>query len=319
MEYRVLTPKDAEYPARLRERLGSDAPTLYAHGSLANLSKWTMSVVGGEGAGAMMELWAIHWALFPYEIHMISGWHSPLEAETFRVMLEQAGIRLTLISARGLATVTEQSLLHERFGMRCEEPGFLPECELREYYRRFREGELLVLSATDPDQRRLTYRDIMQRSRIACLLADAVFIPYAVKVEKRMTIRGQYKGRPTKTFRLVRQLRSTGIPMFTLESRFHRELGELGVPAFTKATVGPFLESLGARKYTGPSFAELEAARAAQEVPREAPPLPVPTPKNPRQTAQPTGALEQLKLFPRQPAQGRPYAPARRRAGSQSR
>jgi hypothetical protein len=43
MDYRILNPDNADYPLRLKERLGTNAPVLYARGRLDYLSRWTMA------------------------------------------------------------------------------------------------------------------------------------------------------------------------------------------------------------------------------------------------------------------------------------
>ncbi|MBI3575674.1 MAG: hypothetical protein HY083_08500 [Gammaproteobacteria bacterium] len=236
MEYQVLKPGDHGYPKRLTERLGADAPVLYYHGPLKLLDRFTLAVAASDliPAQAMMAANQLLFTLRDYGINYIGGWHSVMETEIFRLALYRKNdpryIRsLALFSARGLEHESWEGFLADRFGAKGPFTGF-PEKE--EYLRRAREGELLMLSITEPGVKRMTRENIIARNFIACALADAVFIPFAEK--------------GTKTYTLCERVLKSGIPFFTAECAENKDLCDLGIQTFTRVNVGAFLEKLGA-------------------------------------------------------------------------
>ena len=78
---------------------------------------------------------------------------------------------------------TFESFLRDRFYPPLHE---FPERD--EYFRRAKEGELLILSVSNPDETRQLRKNIMERNWIACVLSDVVFIPYGPKGSKTYTM-----------------------------------------------------------------------------------------------------------------------------------
>ena len=74
----------------------------------------------------------------------------------------------------------------------------------------------------------------MTRNWIACNLADVVFIPFAQK--------------GTKTLTIVKRVVKAGLPVFTSDDETNQTVHELGIPGLTRKNVGKFLEELGASK-----------------------------------------------------------------------
>lgn len=232
MEYRVLKKGEKGYPSRLYERLGESAPeNLYYHGALGILDQFTMAVFSADSipALAMMAANQLLFTIREYEVNLIGSWHSVMETEIFRLGLFRKNLNLTLFSAKGLAQETFESYLKTRFYPPLHE---FPEED--EYWRRSREGELLILSACDPEDRKMTRRNIMTRNWIACNLADAVFLPFADK--------------GTKTLTIAKRVVKAGIPVFTSGDQTNKMLHGLGMPGLTRKNVGKFLEELGATK-----------------------------------------------------------------------
>jgi len=244
MEYQTLTPGHAEYPRRLIERLGDDAPVIYAHGPLHLLDRFTMAVACSDLIPGMV-FRATHDVLFTireFAMNYIGGWHSVMETEIFRLALDretdQQGLRsLTLVSARGLERENWDYFLADRFGFKGPFTGF-PEKE--EYERQTRHGELLMLSMTEPDLKRMTHKNIAARNWLACVLADVVFIPYAEK--------------GTKTYALCKKTLEFGLPIFTVEHEDNGDLMNLGIRALNRKSVGLFMEMLGASRQGAPPF-----------------------------------------------------------------
>lgn len=235
MEYQVLKPGDPAYPRRLIERLGGEAPTLYYHGPLKLLNRFTLAVAASDliPAQAMMAANQLLFTIREYGINYIGGWHSVMETEIFRLALYRKNdpryLRsLTLFSARGLEHESWEGFLADRFGAKGPFTGF-PEKE--EYLRRAREGELLMLSVTEPGLNKMTRPNILGRNFTACALADAAFIPFAEK--------------GTKTYALCKQIVEKGISVFTAECAENKDLYDLGIPAYRRENIGDFLEKLG--------------------------------------------------------------------------
>jgi len=231
VEYQILKPEDAFYPARLSSQLGKEAPVLYYNGPLEFLSRWTLAVISSDSIGGLGML-AANQLLFTvreYDLNYIGGWHSIMETEIFRLGLFRKNTTVTLFSAKGLGKETFDSFLLDRFYPPLHE---FPERD--EYFRRSKNGQLLALSVTEPDVGRTVKRNVMARNWISCNLADAVFIPYAAK--------------GTKTYALTKQLLAAGILCFTSEDAVNRELHLLGVAGLTRKNVGRYLENMGSHK-----------------------------------------------------------------------
>lgn len=232
MEHQVLTPADAAYPSKLSSRLGADAPgALYYAGSLSKLDRFTMAVLAADSipASAVLEGNQLLFTLREYDMNYVGSWHSVMETEIFRLGLFRKNLTLTLFSAKGLAKESYESFLEDRF---CPPLHEFPERD--EYFRRATEGELLMLSVTPPDVGRTIRKNVMTRNWTACALADVVFIPFA--------------SRGTKTMTITQRVAAAGIPVFTSADTSNAALHNLGVPRFTRRTVGRFLDSLGASK-----------------------------------------------------------------------
>lgn len=266
MEYETLTAQDPRYPRKLRERLKDEAPTLYFHGPLKLLDRFTMAVIAADSAPAQVFL-AMNDLLFKireYAINYIGPWHAVYETEIFRLALYTPNDpdrrrSATICTGRGLVAENWDNFLGDRFGYKGPFTGF-PEKE--EFYRRAREEELLWLSITPPEQKRFERKNIILRNRVACALADVVFALFAEK--------------GTKTLVTVKQVLRDGTPMFTCQysddkaTDVNKELFALGIPVYNRKTVGKYLESLGATTDAPPPFpAKTPETPVVQEVPKD--------------------------------------------------
>ena len=250
MEFETLTIDDPRYPPKLLERLDTEAPRLYFHGPLKLLDRFTMAVVAGDQipGQAMLATNDMLFKIREYALNYIGPWHSVMETEIFRLALdtptdEQRRRSLTICTARGLARENWDNFLGDRFGYEGPFTGF-PQKE--EFYRRAHERELLWLSITDPQQMRFERRNILMRNRVTCALADVVFVPFSEK--------------GAKTFITVKQVLEDKVPIFTCqygpdkETDVNKDLFALGIPPYTRKTVGEYLESLGASTDAPPPF-----------------------------------------------------------------
>jgi hypothetical protein len=77
-------------------------------------------------------------------------------------------------------------------------------------------------------------KNIMLRNLLTCALSDVVFVP------------GAEKG--TKTYTTCKRALALGIPMFTVNVEANNDLIDLGIPTYTRKTVGKFLDEMGATK-----------------------------------------------------------------------
>lgn len=254
MEYQALKPGDRQYPARLTQRMGKEAPILCYRGPLKLLNRFSMAVIAADmiPAQAMLASNDILFAIREYALNYVGPWHSVMETEIFRLALDTPTdpmrLRsLTILTARGLARETLDNFLGDRFGYKGPFTGF-PQKD--EFSRRAQENELLWLSVAEPNQKRFLRQNILMRNWVSCALADVVFVPFAE--------------RGTKTFVIVKQVVEAGIPVFTCqydenkEADVNNDLFKLGIAPFKRKAIGAFLESLGAGKGGEPPFPKKE-------------------------------------------------------------
>jgi predicted Rossmann fold nucleotide-binding protein DprA/Smf involved in DNA uptake len=231
MEHKVITPDNQKYPEKLKKRLGNDSPEkIYYNGLLEFLNKFTMGVISSDeiGGNGLMETNQLLYTIREYDMNYIGAWHSMMETEIFRLGLFRKNTTVTLFTSKGLEKETFESFLKDRFYPPLHE---FPERE--EYFRRAKEGELLIISVAEPELNRFERKNIMERNWLICVLADIVFIPYGP--------------RGSKTYTTARKVMQANIPAFTIELDECEDLHELGIPAFNRKTVKDFLEKHGAR------------------------------------------------------------------------
>jgi len=226
MEYKTLHPSDPEYPLKIRQNLGSAAPALHYSGPLSYLNRFTMGVLCADSAGGQA-LTATNDLLFvirEFDINYIGPWHSVIETEIFRLALYRER-DLTLFTAKGLGVETFESFLLDRFYPPLDK---FPEKE--EFFRRAESGDLLILSAAPPQERKQLRSNIIQRKLLTCVLSDVIFVPFASK--------------GSKTLSVVRKAKSFGVPMFTTEGVKNNDLGEIGIVPQTRKELQKYLEKL---------------------------------------------------------------------------
>ena len=229
MEYKIITPGDSKYPQKLIKRLGDKCPDkIYYSGQLELLDHFTIAVICSDKSGGitLIDTNQVLFTVREYEMNYIGGWHSVIETEIFRLSLFRKNTTTTLFSAKGLDKETYESFLKDRFYPPLHE---FPERD--EYFRRANNGNLLMLSVSDPDETRQLRKNIMERNWLSCVLADIVFIPYGPK--------------SSKTYTIAKRIREADIPAFTTDSD---ECRELGIPGFNRKTVKAFLEVNGAKR-----------------------------------------------------------------------
>ncbi len=234
MEYKIITPDDSKYPQKLIKRLGNKCPDrIYYSGPLKLLDHFTMAVICSDKSGgtALLETNQVLFTVREYQMNYIGGWHSVIETEIFRLSLFRKNTTTTLFSAKGLNKETFESFLKDRFYPPLHE---FPERD--EYFRRAKNGELLMLSVSDPDETRQLRKNIMERNWLSCVLADIVFVPYGPK--------------GSKTYTMAKIILKANIPAFTIDSDECKDLHELGIPGFNRKTVKAFLEDNGAKPAT---------------------------------------------------------------------
>ncbi len=230
MEYKIITPENPDYPKKLKERLGSQCPTLYYYGPLEFIDKFTMAVISADSIGGegLMAANQVLFTVREYAMNYVGAWHSVMETEIFRLGLwKKCHNTVTLFSAKGLSSESFESFLLDRFYPPMDK---FPERE--EYFRRAKNGELLMLSVVDPNQKKQLRKNIIERNWIACNLADIVFVSFGEK--------------NSKTYTVAKKLIKTNIPIFTTDSEVNKDLHELGIQGLNRKTVREFLEKHGA-------------------------------------------------------------------------
>ena len=231
MEHKIISPKDKTYSEKLAKRLNpDDQPKLCYSGPLNCLNKFTMAVICSDESGGitLMETNQLLFTIREYELNYIGSWHSIIETEIFRLGLFRKNTTVTLFSAKGLESESYESYLLDRFYPPLDK---FPERD--EYFRRSKENELLMLSVSEPEDKKQSRQNVMRRNWIACMLADIIFIPYGPK--------------GSKTYTTAKKLIETKIPIFTLELEECSDLHQLGIPKFNRKTVSKFLEDNGAK------------------------------------------------------------------------
>jgi len=232
MEYQILTPSDQEYPKRLIARLRESCPgQIFYQGPLDFLKRFTMAVISADSISglALMAANQLLFTIREYDINLIGGWHSVMETEIFRLGLYRKNLTVTLFTAKGLESETFESFLETRFYPPLHE---FPERE--EYFRRAREGKLLMLSVSPPKEAKMKRPNIINRNWLACVLSDVVFVPFADK--------------GTKTLSLAKRVLAAQIPIFTTDHEDNKSLHQLGIPRFSRKSVGAYLEKLGTHR-----------------------------------------------------------------------
>lgn len=254
MEYQALTPEDKAYPIKVKERMGKEAPVIYYNGPLKLLDRFCMAVLCSDliPGQCMIEANQLLFTIREYAMNYIGGWHSVMETEIFRLAMNRPtdpdNLRsLTMSTAHSMARETWDNFLADRFGYSGPFTGFP---QKQEYYRRAEEGKLLVMSITEPTLKRLLRKNIMLRNLLVCALADVVFVPFAEKGSKTLTT-------------CARAL-DLNVPMFTVNHEENRVVLNLGVPAYSRKTVGKFLDSLGASRNGAPPFPPKQVIRESR-------------------------------------------------------
>jgi len=238
MEYETLSPDAAKYPAKLRTRLGDAAPTLYYQGPLNLLDRFCLGVICSDNhpGQCMLEANQLLFTIREYALNYVGGWQSVMEMEIFRLSMDARqdprGIRsTTILTSRGMQHESLDNYLDDRYG---PVGPFRDFPQKPEYYRRGKEGELLALSATQPSVKRMLRANILQKNLVACALSNLIFVPFADKGSKTMVS--------------VKRALKLGIPMFTVNVPQNNFLLDMGIPTYTRKTVGAFLESQGVER-----------------------------------------------------------------------
>jgi predicted Rossmann fold nucleotide-binding protein DprA/Smf involved in DNA uptake len=155
----VLNSTDAEYPARLRERLGERAPrTLNALGDLASLSQPKTALFCSVRCpgDAILRAYDAAQKLRDDGVTVVSGFHSPVEKECLRILLR--GKQPVIIC---LARALEKIRI----------PG--------DWRGALETGRLLLLSPFEKRPRRPTIESSHQRNELVAALSDEALIIHA--------------------------------------------------------------------------------------------------------------------------------------------
>lgn len=159
MNLTVLNSTDADYPARLRERLGEHAPrTLNVLGAPALLSQRKTALFCSVRCPGDKILAAYDTArqLRDEGVTVVSGFHSPVEKECLRILL-RGNQPIIICLARAMEKIR------------------LP----ADWRRVLENGRLLLLSPFEKRPRRPTTESSQQRNELVAALADEVLIIHA--------------------------------------------------------------------------------------------------------------------------------------------
>lgn len=249
MEYQVLKPGDELYPARLGERYGTSAPDLYYSGPLRLLKRFSLGVLCTDDipAAAFIAANQAFFTIIKYHLNFLGGWQSFYESESFRLGLHFPNLTVTCVSSKGLAKESFDNFLLYRF----YPPGDkFP--ERPEYFRRAKDGELLMLSIADPKSGRMTKENILKRNFLVAALSDLVFIPYAEK--------------NSKTMLMSKEIVSARIPCFTTDDPINQDLLDMGIPGFNRKSVTELLDEMGAPQKSPDEAEEVPSPPVSQDL-----------------------------------------------------
>jgi predicted Rossmann fold nucleotide-binding protein DprA/Smf involved in DNA uptake len=154
----ALTPADARYPARLRERLGDATPAqLTTLGNLALLALPKTGLFCSTRCPGQVILAAYDQAAKWRDEHrcVISGFHSPVEKECLQILFRGAQ-PIIICPARALPLRVPPS-----------------------WQKPLAAGRLLILSAFAATANRVTAELAFRRNEFVAALADEVFIAHA--------------------------------------------------------------------------------------------------------------------------------------------
>ena len=192
MTHTIIEANAANYPSRLRQRLGKDAPSLTIQGPtewFSGTGHPLIALFSSVKAPARLILQAHEvaqqWRAQPVTI--ISGFQSPLEEEIWAVLIQdivdfrnpppaQAGPRLIKVLARGMVT---RLSAHEQHAIAT--------------------GDLALVSPFPASVKRATSATALQRNLVASALADQVVIGHAEE--------------GSRTAQLVRRIQPWGLPV----------------------------------------------------------------------------------------------------------
>lgn len=189
---------DSDYPATLLERLGHDAPRLYAMGEVSLLRRRLLGLVCSiqcPGSIVIQTLDAAR-ALRVAGVAVVGGFHSPMEKECLEILL-RGDQPVILCAARGLVGL--------RMGQQAR--------------RAVLAGQVLVLSPFAESVRRTTADQAVQRNHLVAALADALWAPHAVP--------------DGKAWATVRAALARRQPVFAFEDEANGALFELGAQPFS--------------------------------------------------------------------------------------
>lgn len=153
----LLNAEDARYPARLRERLGADAPPqLTALGNLDLLTLPKTALFCSARCPGDAILRACDTARQWRDEHrcIISGFHSVVEKECLRILL-RGSQPIIICPARSL-----------------------PQSVRAEWEKPLADGRLLILSSFKPTDRRITEALAVRRNELVAALADEVWFAH---------------------------------------------------------------------------------------------------------------------------------------------
>ena len=160
----ILTPADADWPARLTERLGDAAPSaLHAIGPVSLLAEHKTALFCSIRTPGDAILRALDTArrLRDEGATVISGFHSPIEAECLRILLRG---KQPILVCLGRAMCPGAA----RAGMRIPSA-----CRAA-----FDAGRVLFLSPFAESPKRVTKASAARRNEVVAALADAVFLAH---------------------------------------------------------------------------------------------------------------------------------------------
>jgi predicted Rossmann fold nucleotide-binding protein DprA/Smf involved in DNA uptake len=199
MEIFQLKQSSADYPSTLQKYLGRQVPrTIMGLDNLDHLKQKKLAFFCSVRCPGhlILKTYDLAQQLKERGVTVVSGFHSPVERECFRILL-QGTQPIIVCPARTLK------------GMRLK----------AEYKKPIEDGRLLLLSPFKESKKRNSLETSTERNRFVAALADSIFVAYA--------------SANSKTEKFCREVLEWGKPLYTFESDSNKTIVNLGAKVFS--------------------------------------------------------------------------------------
>jgi predicted Rossmann fold nucleotide-binding protein DprA/Smf involved in DNA uptake len=195
--------REIEAPSNLKSFFHGKPPSLWCRGDLTILNHTLLGIISARQIDsdlASESSQLLKQLVFTKDVSFVGGWHSPLEEEALRVLLDQEASIIFCVS-KGLDR-------------------FIPSIEVAS---RVSQGQALLLTHCSPKAKRITRDASMRRNQLVVELAKALLILSAPE--------------GSASLNLARSALRQGKTVHTLEHRLNKDLLIAGAVPATSETI----------------------------------------------------------------------------------